>query len=52
MNELAAEKSNVGRAKKAGGMALRHVMAKVMGIGGLIGMFGGLALAAAGVFWH
>ncbi len=50
-NDIAAEQSNVGRAKKAGGTVVRHFIAQVLGIAGLIGMLGGLALMAAGVFW-
>jgi hypothetical protein len=51
MNELANEGSNVGRAKKAGGMAIRHALAKVVGLAGLVAILAGLALSAAGVFW-
>ena len=51
ITDLANEQSNVGRAKKAGGMAVRHAMAQVVGIAGLIGVLLGLALAAAGIWW-
>lgn len=50
-NEIASESSNAKRATKAGGMAVRHALAKVFTIVGLVGMLGGLALAAAGVWW-
>jgi hypothetical protein len=49
--EIADETSNVRRAQKAGGTVARHFMAKVMGIAGLVGMLGGLALGAAGIWW-
>jgi hypothetical protein len=50
-NEIAGEASNTKRAAKAGSMAARHFMAKVFSIIGLIGMLGGLAVAAAGIWW-
>lgn len=51
ITDLTKEQSNVGRAKKAGGMAFRHALAQVVGIAGLVGMVLGLALAAAGIWW-
>ena len=50
-NDIASEQSNVKRARKVGGTVARHFIAKVMSIAGLVGMLGGLALAAAGVWW-
>ncbi len=50
-NDIANESSNVKRATKAGGTVARHFMAKVMGLAGLIGLLGGLALMAAGIWW-
>lgn len=50
--EIAREPSHVGRAKKAGGIAARHVVAQALGLAGLIGLVGGTALMAAGIFWR
>jgi hypothetical protein len=50
-NDIASENSNTKRAAKAGGMAARHFIAKVFSLIGLVGMLGGLALAAAGIWW-
>jgi hypothetical protein len=50
-NDIASETSNTKRAAKAGSMAARHFLAKVFSIVGLVGMLGGLALAAAGIWW-
>jgi hypothetical protein len=44
------EPSHTRRAAKAGGTVARHFIAKVFGLVGLVGMLGGLALAAAGVW--
>ncbi len=51
MQEFQDEGSNVGRAKKAAGYAARHFIAQVVGLAGWVGLLGGLALMAAGVFW-
>lgn len=51
MTDIANETSNTRRATKAGGMAARHFIAKLFGLVGLVGMLGGLALAAAGLWW-
>jgi hypothetical protein len=50
-HDIASESSNTKRAAKAGGMAARHFLAKIFSIVGLVGMLGGLALAAAGIWW-
>jgi hypothetical protein len=48
---IAAEKGNVRRAAKAGGTVVRHLLARIAGLAGLISMVGGLGLAAAGIWW-
>ncbi len=50
-NEIAAEQSHSRRAAKAGGTVAKHFIAKVFGLIGLIGILGGLALAAAGIWY-
>jgi hypothetical protein len=52
LQQVAAEGSHAGKAKKVAGFAVRHFVAQVAGIAGLIGILGGLALAAAGAFWR
>jgi hypothetical protein len=49
--DIAGERSNTKRAMKAANMGARHFIAKVFGLIGLAGMIGGLALAAAGIWW-
>lgn len=49
--EIANQPSHVGKAKRAGGIAVRHFIAQVVWIASLIGLAGGLALAAAGILW-
>jgi hypothetical protein len=51
LQEIAAHKSHAGKAAKAGTTVARHFIAQVFGIVGLIGILGGLALMAAGIFW-
>jgi hypothetical protein len=51
VKDIANETSNTKRVAKAGGMAARHFIAKIFGLVGLAGMLGGLALAAAGIWW-
>lgn len=50
-NDIANETSNTKRATKAGGTVIRHFVAKVFGLVGLVGMLGGLALSAAGIWY-
>lgn len=51
LDEIAAKKTHAGKAVKAGATVVRHFIAQVIGIGGLIGLLGGLALMAAGMLW-
>ena len=50
-NDVAGESTNSKRALKAANMGARHFMAKVVGLMGLAGILGGLALAAVGIWW-
>jgi hypothetical protein len=50
LKDLAAEKSNVGRATKAAGYAVRHAVAQVASVGSLVCLLAGAALVAA-AFW-
>lgn len=49
--DIAAEKSNVGRAKKAGGTVARHFLGRMVGIASFIAVLVGLGLMAAGIWW-
>jgi hypothetical protein len=51
LQDIASHKSHAGKAAKAGTTVARHLIAKLFGIAGLIGMLGGLGLIAAGFFW-
>ena len=50
IKDLAADGSNVGRAKKAAGYAARHVLAQIASLTGVIGILLGAALVAAAFF--
>ncbi len=47
---LAADGSNVGRAKAATGHAVRHVLAQVASLAGLVAMLGGAAMVAVAFY--
>ena len=51
MAEFHNEGSNTGRAKKAAGLAVRQVLAKFVGIAGLIALLAGLAMSVAAFLW-
>jgi hypothetical protein len=50
--ELADEQSNVGRAKKVAGHAVRHVVAQVLGIAGMTAMLVGVILIGLAFYWR
>jgi hypothetical protein len=50
-SEVASETSNTGKAKKVAGMAVRHAMAQVVGIAGLLALIAGVVLVGLGIFW-
>jgi hypothetical protein len=43
--------SHLGRAKAAAGYGVRHVVAQIVSIAGLVAILGGLVLGALGVMW-
>jgi hypothetical protein len=47
-----AETSTVGRTKRVAGMTIRHFVAQVVGLVSYAVILGGLAMAAAGVWWR
>lgn len=51
LDEINQAGSSIGKAKAAAGYGIRHAIAQVVGIAGLVAALGGLALAAFGVFW-
>lgn len=50
LKDLQDDGSNVSRAKKAVGYGVRHVMAQVASIAGMIGMLAGAAMIAAAFY--
>ncbi len=50
--DFQAEKTNVGRAKKAAGYGFRHFLAQIFGLVGLIAILGGLMLGVLSLFWR
>ena len=52
MNEVRAQDSHLGKAKVVTGYAVKHVIAQVVGIAGMIVMLVGVVLAALGIFWR
>ncbi len=51
IGELRADASHAGRAKRAAGMAVRHVAAQAASIAGVAAMLIGVALIAVALFW-
>lgn len=49
--DLKSDTSNVSRAKKAVGYGVRHVVAQVATLAGIVGMLGGAGLIAAAFYW-
>ena len=49
---VAGQGSHAGKAATAGGIAARHVVAKVVGLASYMLLLGGAALAAAGIWWR
>ena len=50
-DQVAAEQSNVGRAKLVGGSVARHFIAKAARLVGLVGLLGGAGMIAVAIFW-
>lgn len=52
VGEIRSTGSTLGAAKKVAGLGVRHVLAQVAGWTGLVAVIAGLALGAAGIWWH
>lgn len=50
LKELQADPSNLGRAKKVAGYGVRHVIAQIASLAGIVSMLGGAALSAAAFY--
>ena len=50
-DKIAAEGSNVGRAKAVGGTVARHFLAKAAGMVGLAGLLAGVIMIALSLLW-
>jgi len=52
LRDIQSQPTWAGKAAKTAGTAIRHVLAQIMGVVGLVFIVAGLALAAAGLFWR
>lgn len=51
LDAVAAQKTNVGRAKVVGGSVARHIMARAVGLASYIALIGGMVAIAASLLW-
>jgi hypothetical protein len=52
LEEVRAQDTHVGKAKVVTGYAIKHVIAQVVGLAGLVLFAFGALLLALGIFWH
>ena len=52
VEEVRSQGSHLGKAKVVTGYAVKHVVAQVVGLAGLVAFAIGALLLALGIFWH
>lgn len=52
LDDINRKGSTLGKAGAAAGYGVRHVVAQVVGMAGLLALLAGLALSALGIFWR
>lgn len=52
ISEINQASSTLGKAGKVAGYGVRHVLAQIAGLTGLVALAGGLVAAGLGIFWR